>query len=86
MGGGGVSGLSQSQRDRVHPAVGRVAGALSTELAKDNEQVERTRESSILVSGNDRNRKLLTDYTLSMLNFIPATILQQLCSDENLEG
>ena len=38
------------------------------------------------MTGDSTSRSLLTDYTLAMLNFIPATILQQLCSDENLEA
>ena len=38
------------------------------------------------MTGNDKNNRLLTNYTLSMLNFIPATIVQQLISDEHLES
>ena len=80
-----IRGFSKSIREQLHPGIAQFVEALGDKLSRENGEFRKHRESSILIT-NDKHRKLLTDYTLAMLNFIPATILQQLCTDDHLEA
>ena len=68
-------GFSKSIREQLHPGIAQFVEALGDKLSLENKEFRKHRESSIMIT-DDKHRKLLTDYTLAMLNFIPATILQ----------
>ena len=74
--GGVGNGIKGASKPELHPAIGQFVQALGDKLSQGNVEFKKARESVVLVSGNDKHRKLLTDYTLAMLNYIPATILQ----------